>query len=203
MKATSALLYLAPLLLAACDAPAGEDPAYIRARYKGLYVGPCNTWVTSPNTGTVYCSSPTLGFSTDAAYAAAAAKVATTGPDPFADFDKKSADEKKTLLMAEGEKVYGTQCAACHQKEGTGVAPTFPPLANDPVANGGPVEEHITVVLKGLSGKVINGVAYSGAMTPFANLSDNEIAAVITFERNSWGNNGGVVEPAQVAALRK
>jgi mono/diheme cytochrome c family protein len=106
------------------------------------------------------------------------------------------------LLKSEGEKVYQAQCSACHQKEGTGLGESFPPLANDPVVNGGPVEEHIRTVLNGLNGKVINGIAYQGAMAPFSNLTDNQIAAVITHERTSWGNNGGVVEPQQVASLR-
>lgn len=198
------LFSLISVLAVACDAMPAEDPPEIRARYAGRFTGQCNTWVKSPLTGQEYCSSPPVGWSNDPAYAPVAAPVATGGPSPFDGFDTKSADEKKAVLMAEGEKTYKSACGACHQPEGQGLAPTFPPLAGDPVANGGPVEEHITTVLNGLSGKAINGVTYTGAMTPFAaQLSDEQIAAVITFERNSWGNNGGVVEPAQVKALRK
>ena len=198
MKATPLFLFF-PVLLAACDA-IPEDKQVLRDRYSGHYTGPCNAWVTSPVSGHTYCSSPTLGFSTADAYAAAAPKKADDGA--FAGFDGKTPDEKKALLMAEGEKAYAANCAACHQPDGKGSGTNFPPLAGDPVANGGPVEQHVKVVLNGLSGQPINGVTYLGAMTPFGNLTDNQIAAIITFERNSWGNNGGVVEPAQVAALR-
>lgn len=199
MKATPLLLLLS--LTIGCDAKP-EDKQAIRDRYEGHYTGPCNAWAVSPATGRTYCSSPKLGFSTEAAYAAAAPKKADDSA--FAGFDAKSPDEKKALLVAEGEKVYGANCAACHQATGMGLPPSFPPLANDPVVNGGPVDEQIHTVLNGLNGKVINGVAYAGAMSPFAaTLTDNQIAAVITFERNSWGNNGGIVEPAQVLAQRK
>jgi mono/diheme cytochrome c family protein len=201
MMATRHALLLPFLLLAACDKPPEEDSSEIRARYKGRYTGPCNSWVTSPNTQQVYCASPALTFSTEAAYAAAAPKKADDSA--YVGFDTKTPDEKLALLKAEGEKVYQAQCSACHGAAGAGVAGSFPPLAADPVANGGSTEEHITIVLKGLSGKTINGVAYTAAMTPFAGvLTDNQIAAVITHERTSWGNNGGMVEPAQVAAIR-
>lgn len=200
MSAMRPLFCFVPLLLVACDAKP-EDSQEIRDRYAGHYMGPCNAWVYSPVSGEKYCSSPALPYSTAAAYEAAKPKKADDSA--FAGFDSKSADEKKALLVAEGEKVYGAQCAACHQPTGQGLAPTFPPLANDPVVNGGSVDDHIHTVLNGLSGKTINGVAYTGAMVPFGTtLSDNQIAAVITFERNSWGNNGGVVEPSQVAAGR-
>jgi mono/diheme cytochrome c family protein len=199
MKATPLLLLL-PVFVAACEA-VPEDKQAVVDRYLGHFTGKCNSWVTSPVSGHTYCSSPPLPFSTDAAYAAAMPTKADESA--FAGFETKSADEKKTLLVGEGEKVFKANCVACHQAGGTGLPPSFPPLVNDPVVNGGAVEDHIKTVLGGLSGKTINGVAYTGAMTPFAgSLTDNQIAAVITYERNSWGNNGGVVEPAQVAALR-
>lgn len=177
------------------------DPDNVAARYFGGYSGECNAWVTSNVTGTTYCSSPGLGWSNQSAYDAFAAK-APSGPDPeFASFDSKSLDEKKALLMAKGEKVY-SNCAACHGAEGAGTPNVFPPLAGDSVANGGSVDEHIAIVLNGLSGKVIGGVTYAAAMSPWKQLSDEEIASVITYERNSWGNAGGIVEPAQVKAAR-
>lgn len=202
MKATTALLIPASLLfLAACD-PVPEDSAQIRDRYLGHWTSACNSWVTSPVSGRVYCSSPWIPFSNEAAYAAV--MPAKSDDSAYAGFDTKTPEEKKTLLIAQGEKVYSGNCQACHQAGGTGVAGSFPPLAGDPVANGGPVEEHILTVLNGLNGKAIGGVTYSGAMSPWRGaLNDNQIAAVITYERNSWGNNGGIVEPSQVAALRK
>lgn len=212
MIAARSLLAVLPFALVACasahapDAltPKTEDTKAYRARYDGRYSGPCYSWVKSPFTGKTYCSSPWIEYSNLGAYAAPVAPAAAaTDASAFANWDRRSADEKKAVLMAEGEKVYGAQCAACHQPTGQGLAGNFPPLAGDPVVNGGPVEEHIGVVLNGLSGKVINGVSYAAAMAPFGNLSDEQIASVITYERNSWGNAGGIVEPAQVAALRK
>lgn len=177
------------------------DSALVSARYSGAWSGECNTWIQSPFSGAVYCSSPALGWSNQSAYDAFAPKPVTADPD-FAGFDQKSADEKQALLMKKGAEVYATNCQACHQADGVGTPGVFPPLANDPVANGGSVDEHIGVILKGLQGKEINGVVYSGAMTPWAQLTDDQIASVVTYERNSWGNAGGMVEPTQVAALR-
>lgn len=199
MNALRTALFL-PILLSACAPLPGTDPRSVQERYRGHFSSQCNSWVTSPQTHRRYCSSPTLGFDTSAAYAAAA--PAKADDSAFVGFDTKTAEEKKGLLIAEGEKVYAANCVACHQSSGMGLAGTFPPLAGDPVVNGGPVDEQIHTILNGLQGKAINGVTYSGAMTPFAQLTDNQIAAVVTYERNTWGNNGGVAEPAQVAALR-
>ena len=199
MNALRTALFL-PLLLAACAPLPGTDPKNVQARYRGGYSGPCNAWVKSPLTYRKYCSSPSLGFNTDAAYVVDVPKVADE--TAFVGLDTKTMEEKKAVLVAEGEKVYTANCVACHQATGVGIAGTFPPLAGDPVANGGPAEEHIHTVLNGLQGKVIGGVAYAGAMTPFKQLTDNQIAAVISYERNAWGNNGGIVEPAQVASGR-
>lgn len=91
---------------------------------------------------------------------------------------------------AGGEKVYNTQCAACHQPNGQGMAPSFPPLVNSKVANG-PAEAHILQTLKG-----------KNLMPPFAHLSDADLAAAITYERTSWGNKGGAVTADQVKAQR-
>ncbi len=96
----------------------------------------------------------------------------------------------KDELVAAGQKVYSTNCVACHQAGGGGLPPNFPSLIGSKVANG-PAAAHITQVLKG-----------KGLMAPFAQLSDQDIAAVATFERTSWGNKGSVVQPADVAALR-
>jgi cytochrome c oxidase subunit II len=117
--------------------------------------------------------------------AAAAAPAAAGGAAPA----KMSAAD----LKANGEKVYAANCAACHQPTGKGLPPTFPALAGSKLATGDKAG-HINIVLKGKPGT---------AMASFARLSDAEIAAVVTHERTSWGNNGGEVQPAEVAALRK
>jgi len=102
-------------------------------------------------------------------------------------------------LVAQGEKVYLANCAACHQPTGKGVPPAFPALDGSKVALG-PVAAHLDTVL--------NGVVKNGqptAMVPWKNtLSTTDIAAVVTYERNAWGNHAGdAVQPSVVAAAKK
>jgi len=99
----------------------------------------------------------------------------------------------KDELMAKGEEQYVTKCGACHQPSGEGLPPAFPALKGSPVATG-PLAEHLNVVLNGRQGT---------AMQAFNSLNDLEIAAIVTYERNAWGNNtGDVVQPAQIKAAR-
>ena len=102
-------------------------------------------------------------------------------------------------LKARGEKVYAANCVACHQANGKGVPPAFPPLDGSPLVLG-PQDRQIDVLL--------NGVAKNGTPTAMAafgrQLSDVELAAVITFTRNNWGNSTGeAVRPADIKARRK
>jgi mono/diheme cytochrome c family protein len=102
-----------------------------------------------------------------------------------------------------GEQVYGNKCAACHQLTGQGLPGVFPPLKGSPVVTAGDPTEHIHAVLRGLSGKTIGGVAYAAAMPAFADqLSNEEVAAVLSYERTSWGNQAPPVKPEDVVARR-
>ena len=106
------------------------------------------------------------------------------------------ADKKWTLdeLKSRGEKVYATNCVACHQANGMGLPPAFPPLSGGKIASG-PKDAHLAIVLNGKPGT---------AMAPFKQLSDVEIAAVVTYERNAWNNKtGDMVSPEEVKAARK
>jgi len=96
-------------------------------------------------------------------------------------------------LVKRGEKVYAANCVACHQATGKGVPGAFPALDGSPVVNG-PRAEQIKIVVHGRKG-----------MPPFKQLSDTEIAAAITYTRNSWGNKAkeNIVQPAEVLAARK
>ena len=120
------------------------------------------------------------------------AKAAAGADDPAKVWDLKD-------LVARGEKVYTANCVACHQANGKGVPPAFPALDGSKVATG-PVAAHIDVVLNGVSK---NGVAT--AMVPWkGTLSVTDIAAVVTYERNAWGNHtGDAVQPSVVAAAKK
>ncbi|MEP7154455.1 MAG: cytochrome c oxidase subunit II [Betaproteobacteria bacterium] len=123
-------------------------------------------------------------WSTKVAVAAAAAA-------PEEDVSKKySMAELKTM----GEKVYAANCIACHQPTGKGMPPAFPPLAGSKVVLAS-ADQQINVVLNGRPGT---------AMQSFARLSNTDIASVITFTKNSFGNSTGtLVQPADVKAARK
>lgn len=97
-------------------------------------------------------------------------------------------------LKARGEQVYAANCQVCHQPTGMGQPPAFPALSGSKIATG-PKGRHIERVLNGKTGT---------AMASFKQLSDIEIAAVITYERNSWNNKtGDMVSPAEVKQFRK
>ncbi len=103
----------------------------------------------------------------------------------------------------EGERVYGRVCVTCHQADGAGIAPAFPPLAGSAVATGD-AEVPIKIVLSGLTGEMTrDGTIFNGMMTPWASaLSDAEIAAVLTYVRSNFGNSADAVTEAQVAGVR-
>jgi len=118
-------------------------------------------------------------------------KMAATAVDPAKQW---TLDE----LKAQGEKIYAGNCVACHQATGMGVPGTFPALSGSKIV-AGPKEGQVAVLL--------NGVVKDGkptAMVSFKHLTDVEIAAVITYTRNSWANKtGDSVAPADVKAARK
>lgn len=99
-------------------------------------------------------------------------------------------------LMAKGEQVYNVSCGACHQPTGAGLPPAFPSLIKSPITTGD-VSAHIDMV--------VNGSKTNPSMAAFGSqLSKTDIAAVITYERNAWGNDtGDVVQPADIAASAK
>jgi cytochrome c oxidase subunit 2 len=122
-----------------------------------------------------------------AATAVAAAAPAAVAEDP---------NKKWTLdeLKANGEKVYAANCVACHQATGKGLPPAFPPLDGSKVVNG-PKAGQLALVLAGKQGT---------AMASFARLTDSELASVVTYTRNAWGNKTGeAIQPADVKAARK
>lgn len=108
---------------------------------------------------------------------------------------------------ASGGAVSGSEvfirCAACHQSTGLGLAGTYPPLAGSEWLLNNP-EVPIRIVLHGLQGPItVKGAQFNNAMTPFADqLSDEEIAAVISYERSSWGNNASPITADQVKQVR-
>jgi mono/diheme cytochrome c family protein len=103
---------------------------------------------------------------------------------------------------ATGARLYGTNCASCHGASGAGVPGAFPALAGDPVVTAIDPAAQVATVLKGLHGKAIRGTAYAGAMPPFAQLTDAEVAAIVDHERTSWGNSAPIITPDVVKRAR-
>lgn len=101
-----------------------------------------------------------------------------------------------------GQTIFAGTCAACHQASGVGSPGLFPPLAGSEFVTGD-AGRMIRIVLKGLSGPVtVKGSRYNGQMPPWQQMSDAELAAVISYVRSSWGNAAGAVTAADVAAER-
>jgi nitrite reductase (NO-forming) len=108
----------------------------------------------------------------------------------------------KEIQIEKGKGVYMQTCFVCHQPEGQGVAGQIPPLAKSDflMANR---ENSIRGVLAGRNGEiVVNGKKYNTVMAPLYYLSDEQIANVITYVRNSWGNQGDAVSPQEVRKVR-
>ncbi|MDC0403427.1 cytochrome c oxidase subunit II [Porticoccaceae bacterium] len=93
-------------------------------------------------------------------------------------------------LMERGEKVYTTNCAGCHGIDGLGIPGVFPSMVGTEVTMG-PIEKHIDVIVNGVNGTAMQAFA--------AQLSEVDIAAVVTYERNAWGNDlGDMAQPIDV-----
>jgi len=103
----------------------------------------------------------------------------------------------------DGKIVFSTTCAACHQATGEGVEGTYPPLAGSEWVNGDDAKV-VRIVLHGLTGPVeVAGETYAGMMPPWGGiLKDEDIAAVLTYVRSTWGNKAAPITPARVAAIR-
>lgn len=102
----------------------------------------------------------------------------------------------------DGQALYGVHCAACHQVNGEGLAGAFPPLAASDYIAEDP-NKLIEVTLTGLSGPVtVNDQEYDAVMPAMSYLTDNEVAAILTYVLNSWDNPGGSFSTEQIAAYR-
>ena len=178
--------------------PRDENFAVMERHYEN-YNGECSSWVHSAVTNRVYCASPVIDQARVAMYAPKAGG-SPSGPAPV-DLTGKSDEEKKELLMKRGALLFTSTCASCHQADGKGIPGTYPPLAGSdylPDAKG-----HAKIILEGLSGPItVNGAPYNGNMAAFGGLSDYNIAAIATYERNSWGNALGLVLPEDVQGAR-
>ena len=133
-----------------------------------------------------------------AADPAPAPAAAPAAPAAASNVFVKASDEQ----MKRGAAVYARTCIACHQPTGLGLPPVFPPLANAPIVAGNP-ELPVKFILQGLMGPItVNGMTYNSMMPPVAGVSDADIADVLTYVRQSFGNKANAVTADQVKAIR-
>ena len=105
--------------------------------------------------------------------------------------------------MAHGKETYDKICAACHQPTGQGLPPAFPALAGSKIVNGPLLSTDGKLIPDSHVDRVMNGKAGTAMQAFKTTLSDADIASVITYERNSFGNTkGDMIQPAQIKALR-
>jgi mono/diheme cytochrome c family protein len=113
--------------------------------------------------------------------------------------------QNKTALQASierGKKVYFEQCLSCHQADGLGVQNMNPPLVKTKFILGDKYQL-IQIVLNGMSGETeINGDIYHNVMAPHRDLSDQQIADVLTYIRNNFGNKASLITPVMVKTVR-
>jgi nitrite reductase (NO-forming) len=101
-----------------------------------------------------------------------------------------------------GAALFAGTCSVCHQPNGSGLAGVFPPLAKSDYLAADP-NRAIGIVLNGLSGKVtVNGHEYDSVMPPMTQLNDDEVANILTYVMNAWGNAGGKVSADDVRKAR-
>lgn len=115
-------------------------------------------------------------------------------------FSQNNNELKQSMLR--GKIVYDAYCSSCHQSDGGGVPRMNPPLINTKYVLGDS-KQLITIILNGLNTPIeINGEEYENPMASHSYLTDVQIADVLTFIRNSFGNKASVIQPKEIKLLR-
>ena len=128
--------------------------------------------------------------------------LSVAGVNAQAIHHKRSTHKSLTASIADGQKVYVQNCLTCHQAGGGGVPAMNPPLINTTYVLGDKTKL-IQIVLNGFNEDVlINGKSFSNSMTPHASLTNQEIADVLTYVRNSFGNKASQVTALTVKNVR-
>ena len=126
---------------------------------------------------------------------------ATTEPAGLAGPAGAGAPPASADPVVRGAALFAQTCAACHQPTGTGLPGAFPPLAGSDFLQADP-ERAVGIVLHGLNGPVtVNGTVYQSAMPPMP-LEDADVAAVLTYVLQAWGNHGPALSPETVSRIR-
>ncbi len=136
----------------------------------------------------------------------AATLMACSGGDkPPADQDAAAAGPVASTEQVPGQQAYQL-CATCHQQNGEGLPGAFPPLAGGEFANASNVAVPIRILLHGIAGPVtVKGQQYNSVMPAYGTgveMSDQEVADVLTYVRSSWGNSASAVTAEDVAKVR-
>lgn len=124
-------------------------------------------------------------------------------PDPK-DVAAQEGGQGVSAAGGPGAAVFNAKCAVCHQMTGKGIPNVYPPLSGSEIAKGNPVLP-ISIVLHGFNGPITrNGANFNGVMQPWqADLTDQQIADVLTFVRSSWGNNAPAIDAGAVKDVRE
>jgi len=152
------------------------------------------------------------GKEVDETYIGEAAPGAAAAAEKISDLKAKVKEAEKAspklvalnteLQVERGKRVFSQACAMCHQAEGQGMEGVFPPVAGSEIVTGD-AKRVVAIVLHGLNGPVkVKGKDYNGVMPPQSLLSDEQVADVATYIRNSWGNKASAVSSTDVTAVR-
>lgn len=113
--------------------------------------------------------------------------------------EETKADNNKQPAAADGQMLFTANCQSCHQANGEGLPGAFPPLKGSPVVLGDDLEKYVGIIMNGYDAR-----AEYGVMPPVGtnmNFTEHEIAALINYERSSWGNNGRQVTPEEIKKI--
>ncbi|HEX8807214.1 MAG TPA: cytochrome c [Candidatus Aquilonibacter sp.] len=150
----------------------------------------------------VACAKSSEGTSTSST--AGASVEASASAEASESAPAAGAGAQNEVSASNGERIYNQNCASCHQTNGKGVPGTFPPLAGNPTVTG--FDVHVIHIVKfGLTGRTtVDGTDYNGMMPAWSqSLSNADIASVITFIRQAWGNRARPVSEARVASVQR
>ncbi|XMO85874.1 cytochrome c [Algibacter sp. AS12] len=112
-------------------------------------------------------------------------------------FGQSSLEQSKN----KGKRIYLSNCVSCHMANGEGMTGAFPPLAKSDYLED--TEKTIEVILNGASGEMkVNGKSYYGAMVGYSMLTDQQVADVMNYIQNSWGNEAEIVDAEKVKKVR-
>ena len=124
------------------------------------------------------------------------------GTDVFPGHSRPHEQIQTGVLDLDGESIFNNTCRTCHQADGNGLPGQYPPLAGSPWLNQDP-ETPVRILLLGITGPIdVEGHSFNGTMPSQSQMTDEQIANVLTHVRSSFGNESAAIEPALVAQIR-